>query len=363
MGEVNNPVLKDQTFRFTLFWSFIFILLITFSIGISVSNGQASISLEDVFQIVIYKISNGNIGHIDNIPPQATNIIWFIRFPRVLLAALVGMGLATSGAVMQAVVQNPLADPYILGISSGSSLGATFAIIIGFGSTGLLSQFGVGVGAFIGAMAATITVLVLSSVGGRMTSVKLVLSGSVISALFGSVSNLIVSIGVYNVEGIRTLTFWLMGSLASSSWSKLPLIVIVVLIVVGFFMTQSRILNVMLLGDEAASTLGVPLGKYRRIYMGLTALVTGVIVANSGMIGFVGLIVPHIVRGLFGSNFKRNLPITAVFGALFMIWADLISRVIIKNIELPIGIITSLIGAPLFIYIIVHKGYNFGGNE
>ncbi len=200
----------------------------------------------------------------------------------------------------------------------------------------------------------------LSNIGGRMTSVKLILSGSVISSLFGSISNLIVYLAG-NSEGIKTIQFWLMGSLASASWSKLGMVIAPVLLVLAFFLTQSRILNVMLLGDEAAITLGVSLGKYRRVYMAMTSLITGLIVANSGMIGFVGLIVPHIVRGLFGSDHKVTLPLTAVCGALFMIWADLISRILIHNVELPIGIITAMIGAPLFIYIIIKKGYSFGG--
>jgi len=152
-----------------------------------------------------------------------------------------------------------------------------------------------------------------------------------------------------------------MGSLAAASWNKLPLLVIVVLVITVFFFSQYRILNVMLLGEETAITLGVPLGKYRRWYMLLSSLLTGVVVAYSGMIGFVGLIIPHIVRGLSGSDHKRLLPVVALTGSLFLIWADVLSRVLISNVELPIGIITSIIGAPLFIYIIVKKGYNFGG--
>ncbi|GHU37561.1 ABC transporter [Bacilli bacterium] len=335
-------------------------MMITLSVIVSVSNGQADISFWDVGRILVNKMSQGTIGEIKDLPVSSVNIIWFIRMPRILLAIFVGLGLALCGTVMQAVVQNPLADPYILGISSGSSLGATFAILIGFGSGSFLSQFGIGLGAFAGAMIATLSVLMLSNIGGRMTSVKLILSGSVISSLFGSVSNLIVYLAG-NSEGIKTIQFWLMGSLASATWSKLGMLIVPVFLVFGFFLTQSRLLNVMLLGDEAAVTLGVSLSRYRRIYMAMTSLTTGLIVANSGMIGFVGLIVPHIVRGLFGSDHKVMLPLTAVCGALFMIWADLISRILIHNVELPIGIITAMIGAPLFIYIIIKKGYSFGG--
>lgn len=359
--KTNEVRIKAKTQQY---YPSVLVLLVAFiflSIIYSLINGQANISIEDIVQILLTKISGGRLGSLDGVTSNsAVNIIWFVRAPRVILAVFVGMGLAITGAVMQAVVQNPLADPYILGISSGASLGATFAILVGFGTGSIFSQFGLAFGAFIGAMAAAFGVLVLSGIGGRMTSVKLVLSGSVIGALCSSVSSFIVYLA-NNAEGIKTVTFWAMGSLASASWNKLAVLSIIVVLITSFFLFQHRILNVMLLGDEAAITLGVPLSKYRKWYLLLAALLTGVIVAYSGMIGFVGLIIPHIVRGLIGSDHKRLLPIVALSGALFMIWADVLSRTIIPNVELPIGIITSVIGAPLFIYIIVKKGYNFGG--
>ncbi|MGX7128329.1 FecCD family ABC transporter permease [Enterococcus wangshanyuanii] len=337
------------------------IVAIFISVIYSLLNGQADISVEDIIQILVTKISGGRFGSLDGVASNsAVNIIWFVRTPRVILAVFVGMGLAVTGTVMQAVVQNPLADPYILGISSGASLGATFAILIGFGTASVFSQFGLAFGAFVGAMAAAFGVLILSGIGGRITSVKLVLSGSVIGALCSSISSFIVYLA-NNAEGMKTVTFWAMGSLASASWNKLGVLSITVVVITVFFLFQHRILNVMLLGDEAAITLGVPLSKYRQFYLMLAALLTGVIVAYSGMIGFVGLIIPHIVRGLTGSDHKRLLPTAAFAGSLFMIWADLLSRVLLDSVELPIGIITSVIGAPLFIYIIVKKGYNFGG--
>lgn len=349
--------------RRPLGYSFLLLLLavlIVLSIIFSVTNGQADITMQESFQILLYKFSNGAFGSLDQVNNAAVNIIWFVRTPRVLMAVFIGMGLAMSGAIMQAVVQNPLADPYILGISAGSSLGATFAILIGFGSGALVAQLGLTFGAFIGAMIAAFGVLALSSIGGKMTSVKLVLSGSVISALCGSVTSFIVYLA-NNAEGMKTVTFWSMGSLASAAWDKLPILAVTVVVITVFFLFQSRILNVMLLGDEAAVTLGVQLAKFRRLYMLLSALLTGVIVAYSGMIGFVGLIIPHIIRGFIGSDHKRLLPVVALTGSLFLIWADVLSRILLDNVELPIGIITSVIGAPLFIYIIVKKGYNFGG--
>lgn len=327
----------------------------------SVSIGQVSIPFRQSMDILLHTITNGKLGSLEHIENESyLNIILQVRMPRIIFALLIGIGLALCGVVMQAVVQNPLADPYILGISSGASLGATFAILVGFGSNALLAQFGVAFGAFTGAMLTSMAVLLLSSIGGKATSVKLVLSGVVIGALCGSFSSLIIFFA-NNAEGIKTVTFWSMGSLASASWEKTPILIIVVVLGAIFFLFQHRILNTMLLGDESAITLGINLSIFRKLYMVLTALVTGTMVAYAGMIGFVGLIIPHIARGIFGADHKRLMLGTLLLGGLFMIWADILSRTLIANVELPIGIITSVIGSPLFIYMIIKKGYNFGG--
>lgn len=354
---INKPVLSRNTqWMITLG----FVALFIFSILISLGNGQATISFADIWQILLYKSTHGVLGSIETISQADINIIWFVRTPRVLTAIFIGCGLAISGTVMQAVVQNPLADPYILGISSGASLGATFAIMIGFGTASIFSQVSLSFSAFLGALLATFLVLILSSVGGKMTSIKLVLSGTVINSIFGSISSLIIFLA-NNAEGMKTVTFWSMGSLASASWAKFPLLAIVTVIVSVFFSLQFRVLNTMLLGDEVAVTLGIPLGTYRKVYMVIASLLTGLIVANSGMIGFVGLIIPHIVRGLYGSDHKKLVPMSGFIGALFLVWTDLLSRILLPNTDLPIGILTAIIGAPIFIYIILKKEYRFGG--
>jgi iron complex transport system permease protein len=337
------------------------IIVMVISVGIAVSIGQVSIPLSESYRILLYKLTGYQFGSAPIEAGSFTNIIWEIRFPRVLMAMFIGAGLALCGAVMQAAVQNPLADPYILGISSGASLGATFAILIGFGAIGWLGQTGVAFWAFAGAMGASLLVLALAGIRGKMTSVKLVLAGMVINALCSAFSNFIIYFA-NNAEGIKTVTFWTMGSLASTGWNKLPLISFVVLVAILFFLLQSRVLNTMLLGDEAAVTLGINLSVYRRLYMLLTALVTGVMVASCGMIGFVGLIIPHIVRGLVGSDHRKVMPVSVLFGAIFLIWTDVIARSLISSVELPIGIITAMIGAPMFMYMLVKKGYGFGGN-
>lgn len=193
-----------------------------------------------------------------------------------------------------------------------------------------------------------------------MTSVKLVLSGMVMNALCMAFSNFIVYFA-NNAEGIRTVTFWTMGSLATATWNKLPLIAIIVVLAILFFLMQTRILNTMLVGDEAAVTLGINLSSFRKFYLLVTALITGVIVASCGMIGFVGLIIPHIVRGMVGSDHRRLLPITVLIGAIFLVWTDVLARTVVPSVELPIGIITAMIGAPMFMYMLIKKGYSFGG--
>lgn len=353
----------DRIWRQNFYIPIIFLLLcaIILSAVYSVSVGQVSIPFSQSMDIVLHALSNGKLGSLVNIDSESyLNIILQVRMPRVIFALLIGIGLSLCGAVMQAVVQNPLADPYILGISSGASLGATFAILIGFGSGTFLSQFGVAFSAFAGAMVTTVGVLVLSSIGGKATAVKLVLSGVVIGALCGSFSSLIIYFA-NDAEGIKTVTFWSMGSLASASWTKIPIMAAVILAGCSLFLFQHRVLNTMLLGDEAAITLGINLSGYRKLYMIATALITGTLVAYAGMIGFVGLIIPHICRGIFGADHKRLMLGTFLVGGLFLIWADILSRILIHNTELPIGIITSVIGSPLFIYMIVKKGYNFGG--
>ncbi|MDI4648130.1 FecCD family ABC transporter permease [Cohnella hashimotonis] len=337
------------------------IIVAVISVIVAVALGQVDIPVADSYRILLYHVTGIRIGNVQELTSGSNvSIIWNIRFPRVLLALLVGAGLSMCGTVMQATVQNPLADPYILGISSGASLGATFSILVGFGASSLLGQTGLAFWAFAGAFGASMLVLTLAGIGGKMSSVKLVLSGMVINALCTAFTDFIIYFA-NNAEGIRSVTFWSMGSLAPAAWDRLPLVAIVVGCAVLLFLLQFRILNTMLLGEEAAVTLGVNLYFYRRIYLVLTAVVTGVLVASCGTIGFVGLIIPHLVRGLVGSDHRRLMPTSILIGGIFLVWTDVIARTAIPKAELPIGIITAMIGAPLFMYMLVKKGYEFGG--
>ncbi|EOT2985190.1 FecCD family ABC transporter permease [Clostridium perfringens] len=334
-----------------VFIAVLLILLFISSIILGISFGAVDIPPYDVYRVFLYKVFGIKIGNLDEILNSTLfDIIWGVRMPRVLLGAFAGMALAMVGVIMQATIQNPLGDPYILGLSSGASLGATFSILIGF--SGVLSSFGAPLGAFLGALIASIFVYFLAKIGGRITPFKMILAGMVISSICSSLTSLIIFLSKDN-EGIRTVNFWMMGSLAGAQWSNIVLPIAISVIPLIYFFTQYRNLNLMVLGDETSITLGLNIEKHRKIYMILSSLITGVIVSLCGTIGFVGIMIPHIVRLIFGTDHKTLLPFSALVGAIFLIWADVIARCAINNMELPIGIITSVIGAPFLLWLMV----------
>ena len=334
-----------------VFIAVLLILLFISSIILGISFGAVDIPPYDVYRVFLYKVFGIKIGNLDEILNSTLfDIIWGVRMPRVLLGAFAGMALAMVGVIMQATIQNPLGDPYILGLSSGASLGATFSILIGF--SGVLSSFGAPLGAFLGALMASIFVYFLARIGGRITPFKMILAGMVISSICSSLTSLIIFLSKDN-EGIRTVNFWMMGSLAGAEWSNIVLPIAISVIPLIYFFTQYRNLNLMVLGDETSITLGLNIEKHRKIYMILSSLITGVIVSVCGTIGFVGIMIPHIVRLIFGTDHKTLLPFSALVGAIFLIWADVIARCAINNMELPIGIIPSVIGAPFLLWLMV----------
>ena len=334
-------------------------VLLVLALFWALSIGTVKLPLEEIYAAVLDQFTSGQ-------PIKATgqgpvhDIVWLLRLPRLVLAALVGAGLASCGVIMQAIVKNPLADPYILGISSGASLGATSAILLGVGAA--LGPNFVGIAAFIGAFVISLAVLFISNLGGRSNSMKLLLAGMALSAVCGAFSSFIVYFA-NNKEGMQTIAYWMMGSLAGAQWGELAVIAPIIMASILFFWTQSRVLNLMLLGDESAITMGTDLHAYRQWYLLISSLIVGFAVYSSGMIGFVGLIVPHVIRMFTGPDHKRLLPVAALVGAIFLVVADGLCRVIIPHTELPIGILISMIGAPSFIYLMIKKTYGFGGSD
>ncbi|MBN1076571.1 FecCD family ABC transporter permease [Clostridium botulinum] len=338
--------------------SIMLLIILFISIGFAVTLGSTDISIREVYEVIFYKIFNVR-DSTSGIGPIA-DVVWLIRMPRIILAVAVGMGLSVVGVVMQAIVKNPLADPYILGISSGASLGANLAVILGIGT--MFGSNYIGIMGFIGAFSISIIVLVVANVGGRSNSTKLLLSGMALSSVCSSFASFMVYIS-NDSQKLKTITFWLMGSLAGAKWNEIVIILIIVVVGSVFFITQNRTLNLMLLGDEVSITLGTDLHKYRIVYLLVTSLIIGIIVYASGIIGFIGLIIPHIVRMIFGTDHKKVIPISGLLGAIFLIYADVLSRVLIKGTEVPIGILVSIIGAPCFVYLMIKKSYGFGGGN
>ncbi len=318
-----------------------------------------SVGVVDIPWAEIITVVGGELGLTDMtvVPSAHQNIIWELRLPRVLLAGIAGAGLSLCGMVMQALVQNPLAEPYILGVASGASLGAVAVIMLG--GTAYLAGIGVPLGAFAGAVAATVLVLVLAGKESSAAAVRLILAGAVVSALFSALANLVVYLA-NDAEGMRSAAFWTMGSLAGARWDNLWLPGVAVLGGAVFFARRMRELNAMLLGEETAVTLGVDLMGTRRQYLTATALLTGIIVSVCGIFGFVGLIIPHAVRAALGADHRRVLPGVLIVGAVFLILADVLCRVLLPSGDLPIGILTALVGAPLFMRLLFRAEKGLG---
>lgn len=338
--------LQQKRRDFTLLLIIMFLLLLAL-ICLSVSVGAVPIPVSKVWRIIFYKITDIKNSEWSS---SKEHIVWTIRFPRTLMAALAGSGLALIGCVMQAIIRNSLADPYILGISSGASSGAALAII-----TGVFSIFGtsaISVGAFCGAMCAFLLVFVFSSSlsTSQLMPNKLILSGIAVSSLFSAVTSFLMYLAPD--ENVKQVMFWMMGSVAGARWNDFPMIIVVSIVFMTAIMIHSKALNVILMGEESAITLGINPKKLRRRLFVLMSLMTAVIVARTGTIGFVGLVIPHIIRFFTGSDHHRLLPACVLGGAIFLVSADILARVIMIPREIPIGIISSLVGAPFFIYLL-----------
>jgi len=284
-------------------------------------------------------------------------IIIETRIPRVILAGVVGATLGASGMTIQAIVRNPLAGPSILGVSNGAATGAV--IVMRWGLIGL-GAFTLYTSAFAGALVTLVIVFWVARAGGRMTPTRLVLAGIAMSSVLSALTSLLVLTSPDPQLAARVL-FWTLGGFGSAQWKLLPLPTIALVIGLGLMLVQARRLNLLMAGDESATALGLDVNRFRQAMFVLTAALIGVVVAVSGVIGFVGLIVPHIVRFLVGADHRRALPAVVLMGASFTIGADLFARTVIAPIELPVGIITALVGGPFFIWLLRLDARSNGG--
>lgn len=273
-------------------------------------------------------------------------IVWSFRTPRVLLAAVVGAALALVGVILQAVVRNPLADPYVLGASSGAALGAVIGLVLGASVPGLL----VTGSAFGGAALAGVLVYLLASRGGRIESLRLVLAGVALSYLFSAMTSWLTVTAEHGK--LPSILFFLLGSISSADWSTLPLPVIALGLGAAYALWRTGQLNAVMTGDEAATSLGVDVSRSRVETLLITSLLVGSVVAVAGGIGFVGMVVPHVCRLLVGADHRRLLPVAMVVGALLLVVVDTIARTAAAPRELPVGVVTALVGAPFFLWLL-----------
>lgn len=313
------------------------------SLSLAVSIGAVPVSTGTVWGVILNELSptlvekNWSRGH--------ESIVWDIRFPRALLAMMVGAGLAIVGASLQAVTRNPLADPHLLGISSGAAFGSILALL----HTGLfMGLLTVPVFAFLGSLVATVLVLGLSRIADATSADRLVLTGVAVSFIVMAGANILIFLG--DPRATHTVVYWMLGGLGLAQWHQLvyPLFTLVTCGV--WLLHQSSVLNAMTVGDETASTLGIPAARFRLLVFVCGALVTGVMVAFSGVIGFVGLMVPHIVRIFVGGDYARVLPTSALGGAILLLWADICARTVMAPEDMPIGIVTGLAGGLFFVW-------------
>ncbi|MFF1481241.1 FecCD family ABC transporter permease [Streptomyces sp. NPDC058301] len=311
----------------------------------AVSFGSTSIPPGEVWGVVWRRLSG-------DAPRPGTDdlIVWQLRVPRALLAAFVGAGLGVVGTAVQALVRNPLADPYLLGISNGASLGAVAAIVLGAGAGGALG-LGLSGAAFAGALATFALVWAVARRGGGFAPLRLVLAGVAIGQfLSGFTSYLVLQAG--DEQQTHSVLFWLMGSLSGASWPLLAVPAIAVPAALLVLQARARGLNALLMGDETAAGLGIDVVRLRRELFLVTSVLTGVLVAVSGAIAFVGLMVPHVCRLLVGGDHRRLLPLSALLGALLLVVVDTVCRTAMDAQELPVGVVTSLIGAPALLYLL-----------
>ncbi|MCW4385556.1 iron chelate uptake ABC transporter family permease subunit [Salinibacterium sp. SYSU T00001] len=311
--------------------------------AVAVTIGPADIRVSDVVASVA-----GHLGlPAAELSPLTDSIVWQLRLPRVLTAAAVGAGLALSGAVMQSVTRNPLADPYLLGLSSGASLGAVAVLLLGLGVVLPLA-------AFLGALAALVASLAIARAGGAITPGRAVLAGLAIAQLAGAATSFVI---FWSAKGdsYREILNWLLGSLAGSDWSTAAISASALAVVGTAILLAAPRLDAFTFGDTAAASLGIDVSATRWTLLTGVALLTGAMVAVSGAIGFVGLVLPHVVRSISGPTHRRMLPLAALAGALFLVVADTLARTVFDPRELPVGIITAVIGVPVFVALFTRR--------
>lgn len=337
-------------------WMLVALLLPALAVTIALSTGFGAEPLP------VGVVVDALRGRFDGGPvdPAYDAIVWEIRLPRTLLAAVVGAGLAIAGAAIQTLVRNPLADPYLLGVSSGASVGAT--AVITFGVLSGAGLWALSLGALLGALAAAVLVFGIAMMQGGLTPLRLVLTGTVLSAAFASIASFLV-FRSHEPQSAQSVLFWLLGSVSGAAWEQLWLPVTAVAVSFVLMQLGSGWLDALAVGPDTATALGVPVVTLRVLLFVASSILVGVLVAVAGGIGFVGLVLPHIARLLVGPRHRVSVPVAALAGAVFLVWVDVAARVAVRPAEIPISVVTGLIGAPVFLILLGRRTYRFGGES
>lgn len=320
------------------------LVLLLASVVLATTLGPADVTAGEALASIAHHLGLG----VD--PPErlADAIVWELRMPRTLTAAVVGAGLALAGAVMQSLTRNPLADPYLLGLSSGASLGAVAVLVLGL-------ALALPVAAFAGALAALVLSLAIARAAGSLTPTRMVLAGLAVSQACAAATSVVI-FWTATGDSYREIVTWLLGSLARAGWDAFVLALVALVVVGTALLGSARTLDAFAFGDTAAASLGVHVERTRWFLLAAVALLTGAMVAVSGAIGFVGLVLPHAVRLVLGAPHRRLLPVVALVGAVFLVWADTLARTVFDPRELPVGVVTALVGVPVFVAVLRRRG-------
>ena len=323
---------------------FILCLILCISLVTALQFGSKFVPLDQIISALMSMID------VNATASMTDTIITDIRLPRLIYSVLTGIGLSLVGLLMQTVTRNALADPYVLGVSSGASTGAVFAIIMG--GLPFLGQYNTPIFAALGA--ALSIILVLLCVGKSNSPVKLILIGMGMTGVFSALTMMIIY-GAKHEAQVRSAMFWLLGSFAGIQWSDLPLTAIIITLFMLYIYTFNQDLDVLLLGNHEASQMGLSVKQLQLSIVILSSIVIATLVSKVGVVGFIGLIIPHLARIIGGPKHKHTLVFSALIGSIVMIWSDVLSRALYSPEEIPIGVLTSLLGAPLFIWIIMNR--------
>lgn len=327
----------------------ILLAILIFSILFSITLGSVKIPLKDTVKIVLSNIRYLNsIIDISSIKESDIFIVLSIRLPRILLAALVGGVLAVVGSSYQAIFKNPMADPYVMGVSSGAAFGATIGILLKL-NVGILSFGATSVLAFVGALITTFIVYNLARTGTKISTTSILLAGIVMSSILSSGISIMM---IFNHDDLARIVNWTMGSFNGASWEQIGVIIIPAALGLVLLLSLSREMNAIVLGEEDAQNIGVNVERVKKTILITASLLSACVVSVSGIIGFVGIIVPHLFRLIFGADHKVILPVSAVGGGIFLLVSDTLARTIVPGVEIPVGVITSLFGGPFFLYLL-----------